>query len=106
MTQDVEKRWRDPKAFRSAVRYAATVIALALLIMAGVIIWSATSGDSCADAEFAVCTDPDLPSVEGRRTVADLARHGLGDLRPDGDVRRYFGGGRGVARTVTREGNR
>jgi hypothetical protein len=58
MTQYVEKRWRDPKAFRSAVRYAAIVIAIALLIMVGVIVWSATSGDSCADAEFAVCTDP------------------------------------------------
>lgn len=58
MTQDVEKRWRDPRAFRSAARYAAIVIAIALLIMVGVIVWSATSGDSCTDAEFAVCTDP------------------------------------------------
>ena len=29
MTNDVEKRWRDPQAFRSAVRYVVAVVAVA-----------------------------------------------------------------------------
>ncbi len=58
MTQDVEKRWRDPRAARAAVRYAAVIVAAALLLMAAVVIWAAASGDRCADEEFLVCTDP------------------------------------------------
>ncbi|KDE12020.1 hypothetical protein [Rhodococcus aetherivorans] len=58
MTQDVEKRWRDPRTARAAVRYAAVIVAAALLLMAAVVIWAAVSGDRCADEEFLVCTDP------------------------------------------------
>lgn len=58
MTQDVEKRWRDPRTFRSAAWYAAVVIALALLTMFGVVAWSAAFGGDCAPDEFAVCTEP------------------------------------------------
>lgn len=58
MSQDVEKRWHDPATFRRAAWYAAAVIAVALLVMFGVIAWAAVFGDECADDEFAVCTDP------------------------------------------------
>lgn len=57
-TQDVEKRWNDPRTARSATAYAGTVIIAALVVMFGVIIWSASSGADCSDADFAVCTDP------------------------------------------------
>lgn len=33
MTNDVEKRWRDPAVFRAAVRYAVSVIAVAGLAL-------------------------------------------------------------------------
>ncbi|WP_308013176.1 MULTISPECIES: hypothetical protein [Rhodococcus] len=55
---DVEKRWNDPRTFRSAMWYAATTVALALVLMFAVVVWSAGSGDTCADDEFAVCTEP------------------------------------------------
>jgi hypothetical protein len=34
MTNDVEKRWRDPAAFRAAVKYAVAVIAVAGVALA------------------------------------------------------------------------
>lgn len=34
MTNDVEKRWRDPAAFRAAVRYAVAVIVVAGVALA------------------------------------------------------------------------
>lgn len=34
MTNDVEKRWRDPAAFRAAVRYGIAVIAVAGVALA------------------------------------------------------------------------
>lgn len=34
MTNDVEKRWHDPAAFRSAVAYVSAVIAVAALVFA------------------------------------------------------------------------
>jgi hypothetical protein len=59
MTQDVEKRWNEPRLLRQAAWYAGAVIALALLVMFGVVVWATVfGGESCADADFAVCTDP------------------------------------------------
>lgn len=59
MSQDVEKRWSDPATFRSAMWYAATVVALALLVMAVAVVWGlAVAGDRCAEESFAVCTTP------------------------------------------------
>ncbi|MFZ2529450.1 MAG: hypothetical protein WAX14_17640 [Rhodococcus sp. (in: high G+C Gram-positive bacteria)] len=59
MTQDVEKRWRDPATFRSAVWYAAIVVTLALVVMAVAVVWGlAVGGDRCAEESFAVCTSP------------------------------------------------
>ena len=59
MTQDVEKRWRDPATFRSAMWYTAIVVAIALLVMAVAVVWGlAVSDDRCVEESFAVCTAP------------------------------------------------
>ena len=59
MTPDVKNSQQDSRLARNAVWYAASVIALAAAVAAGVIVWAAlNTGDTCADADFAVCTDP------------------------------------------------
>ena len=59
MTPEVKSPRQDSRLVRNAVWYATGVIVLAAAIAAGVIVWSALStGDTCADADFAVCTDP------------------------------------------------
>lgn len=59
MTPEVKSLRQESQVARRAVWYAAGVIVLAATIAAGVIVWSALStGDTCADADFAVCTDP------------------------------------------------
>ncbi len=59
MTADVKSPRQDTHLARNTVRYAASVIALAAAIAAGVIVWAAlNTGDTCVDADFAVCTDP------------------------------------------------
>ena len=39
MTNDVEKRYHDPKAFRRAAAYVLTVVIVALALMGGIVIW-------------------------------------------------------------------
>ncbi len=38
MTNDVEKRWHDPEAFRAAVKYVLTVVAVSLIAL-GLYLW-------------------------------------------------------------------
>ncbi|NLG54334.1 MAG: hypothetical protein GX542_01570 [Rhodococcus sp.] len=52
---DVEKRWNDPLAIRSASFYVLGVIAAALLVMGAIVLWAGLTRDQCApDSEF-VC---------------------------------------------------
>ncbi|TGD89996.1 hypothetical protein BayCH28_05280 [Mycolicibacterium sp. CH28] len=39
LTNDVEKRWHDPDAFRAAVTYVVSVVALAGVALAAVAFW-------------------------------------------------------------------
>lgn len=60
MTSDVEKRWNDPRTFRSAVWFTVAVVIVALAVMGAAILWSVTGdGNQCADARFAVCESPE-----------------------------------------------
>ncbi|BDB61975.1 MULTISPECIES: hypothetical protein [Rhodococcus] len=58
MTQDVEKRWNDPRTARKATMYVGGVIIAALVVMGVAILWGTNSGQDCSDATFAVCADP------------------------------------------------
>ena len=59
MTAEVKNPRSDSRLARTAMWYAAGVIALAAVVAAGVIVWaSLNTGDTCADADFTVCTDP------------------------------------------------
>ncbi|WP_328593391.1 hypothetical protein [Lolliginicoccus suaedae] len=51
MTNDVEKRFHDPRAFRRAAAYVLTVVAVALALMGGIVIWG-TPRDSEPAAMF------------------------------------------------------
>ncbi|XDK88904.1 hypothetical protein R1X32_10170 (plasmid) [Rhodococcus opacus] len=59
MTRDVEKRWSDKSAFRSAATCAGAVIAVALAVMALTVVWAATGRRECADrGQSLLCPDP------------------------------------------------
>ncbi|SEL00929.1 hypothetical protein [Rhodococcus maanshanensis] len=62
MTDDVEKRWNDPRALRAASRYALAVIVLALAVMAAAVGWAviARPDDCVADTVLACTTAPRL----------------------------------------------
>ncbi|MGH3804583.1 MAG: hypothetical protein ACRDTD_31475 [Pseudonocardiaceae bacterium] len=53
MTDDVEKRWRNPTEFRRAVLYGGSVIGVALAVMAIVLVVAATASER---TESQVCT--------------------------------------------------
>lgn len=59
VSNDVEKRWNDPQAFRAAVKYVLFVIALAVLAVVATSVWAYTNADLCRDAEFFVCQEPE-----------------------------------------------
>lgn len=60
MTEQFAPERRDEsRVLRQATWYTGAVVAVALLVMFGVVAWAtAYTGDRCADAAFAVCTDP------------------------------------------------
>ncbi|WP_241386546.1 hypothetical protein [Rhodococcus sp. CH91] len=79
MTQDVEKRWNDPRTARKAGGYVLGVIAVALAVMGGALLWGTNSGQDCADAAFAVCSDPERQVLVFGPTLV-LLLGGLGAL--------------------------
>jgi hypothetical protein len=59
VTRDVEKRWSDKSAFRSAASYVGAVIAVALAVMALTAAGAATGRQECADeGQPPLCSDP------------------------------------------------
>ncbi|WP_027501442.1 hypothetical protein [Rhodococcus sp. UNC363MFTsu5.1] len=62
MTDDVEKRWSNPRELRAASRYTLAVIVLALAVMAAAAIWAevARPDDCAADTVLACTTAPRL----------------------------------------------
>ncbi|MBY4209947.1 hypothetical protein HQO46_01095 [Rhodococcus fascians] len=58
MSNDVEKRWSDPRQMRRAGLYVvAVVVVTAAVLVAGVIAGRGQT-EECRDAAFAICRDP------------------------------------------------
>ncbi|WP_063052717.1 hypothetical protein [Nocardia arthritidis] len=53
MVDDVEKRWHDPRGFRRAATYVASVLATATLVFLLSLAWAAQR--ECADADRLLC---------------------------------------------------
>lgn len=97
MTNDVEKRWRDPAVFRAAVRYAVLVIAVAGLAL---VVYAFTKEVTAAVLVPAVLFVGGLGAFirtyqvwRAEGNVADLAGRGLVSVRvvPRHPSRRGFG---------------
>ena len=53
MVEDVEKRWHDPRMFRRAATYVASVLATAALVFALILLWAAQR--ECAGEKRLLC---------------------------------------------------
>ncbi len=77
MTNDVEKRWHDPKGVRAATKYVLAVIAAAAAVVVLALIWANANAEQCTDADFFVCSNPErLLFLMGPPTILLLG--GLG----------------------------
>ncbi|MBY4228597.1 hypothetical protein HQO39_16315 [Rhodococcus fascians] len=58
MSNDVEKRWSDPRQMRRAGLYVVAVVSVtAAVLVAGVIV-GIGQAEECRDAAFRICRDP------------------------------------------------
>ncbi|MGY2008456.1 hypothetical protein ACW9HJ_24135 [Nocardia gipuzkoensis] len=55
MVEDVEKRWHDPRGFRRAATYVASVLATAALVFLLILLWAARR--QCAGEDRLLCDD-------------------------------------------------
>ncbi|WP_280251285.1 hypothetical protein [Nocardia abscessus] len=55
MVEDVEKRWHDPRGFRRAATYVASVLTTATLVFLLILLWAAQR--ECAGEDRLLCDD-------------------------------------------------
>jgi hypothetical protein len=63
MTNDVEKRWNDKAALRSAAIHVAASVGTAALAMALILVWTVARQDGCTTTEFAACTETERATL-------------------------------------------
>ncbi|GAB4586886.1 hypothetical protein [Nocardia sp. IFM 10818] len=76
MVDDVEKRWRDPRLFRQAVKYVVAVLVVTAVAAGLAVVW-ASSRQACLDAESMLC-DTSSRLVVGMIPGGILLLDGLG----------------------------
>ncbi|MGA9872865.1 MAG: hypothetical protein WBQ44_17205 [Rhodococcus sp. (in: high G+C Gram-positive bacteria)] len=77
LTNDVEKRWHDPRSLRSTTIYVAVVIGLVAVVIVASVLLANANADQCRDAAFFVCQNPErLVFLLGPPTILLLG--GLG----------------------------
>lgn len=59
MSNDVEKRWHDPRQFRRATRYTAVVIVIAAVVVVGAVVFGLGQAEQCRDDAFRICRNPE-----------------------------------------------
>lgn len=59
MSNDVEKRWNDPREVRRAGTYVVIAVFLAALVVVGCVLAGGNQAEACKDAAFRICENPE-----------------------------------------------